>query len=73
MYLPRRPRFIFTWLFEKAAPYARNEMLGEAKKLHKVDDSLEVLAGQNPPVEEALTVISGNVHNTANLLKVWSQ
>ena len=48
-------------------------MLGEAKKLHKVDDSLEVLAGQNPPVEEALTVISGNVHNTANLLKVWSQ
>jgi hypothetical protein len=29
-----------------------------------------MLAGQNPPVEKALTVISGNVHNTANLLKV---
>jgi hypothetical protein len=29
-----------------------------------------VLADQNPPIEEALTVLSGNVHNTANLLKV---
>jgi pyruvate-formate lyase-activating enzyme len=47
-----------------------NEVLEEAKKLHRVGDSLEVLADQNPPVEEALTVISGNVHDTANLLKV---
>ena len=47
-----------------------NEVLQEAKKLHKVGDSLEVLADQNPPVEEALTVISGNVHDAANLLKV---
>jgi hypothetical protein len=47
-----------------------NELLQEAKKLHKVGDSLEVLADQNPPIEEALTVLSGNVHNTANLLKV---
>ena len=47
-----------------------NEILQEAKKLHKVGDELEVLADQNPPIEEALTVISGNVHNTANLLKV---
>ena len=47
-----------------------DEILQEAKKLHKVGDSLELLADQNPPIEEALTVISGNVHNTANLLKV---
>jgi hypothetical protein len=47
-----------------------NEVLQEAKKLHKVGDSLEVLADQNPPIEEALKVLSGNVHNTANLLKV---
>lgn len=47
-----------------------NEILQEAKKLHKVGDSLELLAEQNPPIEEALTVISENVHNTANLLKV---
>jgi hypothetical protein len=47
-----------------------NEVLQEAEKLHKVGDSLEVLADQNPPIEEALTVLSGNVHNTANLLKV---
>jgi hypothetical protein len=47
-----------------------NEILQEAKKLHKVGDSLELLADQNPPIEEALTVISENVHNTANLLKV---
>jgi hypothetical protein len=47
-----------------------DEILQEAKKLHKVGDSLELLADQNPPIEEALTVISENVHNTANLLKV---
>jgi hypothetical protein len=47
-----------------------NETLQEAKKLHDVGDSLEVLAVQNPPVEEALAVISGNVHDTANLLKI---
>jgi hypothetical protein len=47
-----------------------DEILQEAKKLHKVGDSLELLAEQNPPIEEALTVISENVHNTANLLKV---
>jgi hypothetical protein len=47
-----------------------NEVLQEAKKLHKVGDSLEVLADQNPHIEEALTVLSGNVHNTANLLNV---
>jgi hypothetical protein len=50
-----------------------NEILQEAKKLHKVGDSLEVLADQNPPIDEALTLISGNVHNTANLQKVRSR
>jgi pyruvate-formate lyase-activating enzyme len=47
-----------------------DEILQEAKKLHNVGDNLELLADQNPPIEEALTVISENVHNTANLLKV---
>ena len=47
-----------------------NEVLQEAEMLHKVGDSLEVLAGKNTPAEEALSVISGNVHNAANLLQV---
>jgi hypothetical protein len=47
-----------------------NEILHEAKKLDDVSDRLDVLADEHPPVEEALTVISGNVHETANLLKV---
>jgi hypothetical protein len=47
-----------------------NEILKEAKKLHAVGDRLDVLADEHPPVEEALNVISGNVHDTANLLKV---
>jgi hypothetical protein len=46
------------------------EILQEAKKLHEVGNRLDVLANKNPPVEEALTVISGNVHDTAKLLKV---
>jgi hypothetical protein len=54
----------------KPPPMPANEILQEAKMLHKVGYSLEVLADQNPPIEEALTVISRNVHNTANLLKV---
>jgi hypothetical protein len=47
-----------------------NEILQEAKKLHKLGDSLHVLAEQHAPVAEALAILSGNVHNTANLLKV---
>jgi hypothetical protein len=47
-----------------------DEILQEAEKLHAVGDRLDVLADEHPPVEEALTVISGNVHDTANLLKV---
>jgi len=46
------------------------EILQEANTLHAVGDRLDVLADNNLPVEEALTVISGNVHETANLLKV---
>ncbi len=47
-----------------------DEILQEAKNLHKVGASLEVLADQNPPIEEALIIISENVHDTADLLKV---
>ncbi|MGA3034718.1 MAG: hypothetical protein ABSD70_15650 [Terracidiphilus sp.] len=46
------------------------EILQEANTLHAVGDRLDVLADKNPPVEEALNVISGNVHHTAKLLKV---
>jgi hypothetical protein len=47
-----------------------NEILQEARKLRKVSDSLDALAEQHAPVAEALSVISGNVRNTANLLQV---
>ena len=47
-----------------------HEILLEAKKLHKVSDSLDVLAAQHAPLEEALTVLSGNVRSSANLLEV---
>ena len=46
------------------------EILEEANTLHDVGDRLNVLADKNPPVEEALNVISGNVRDSANLLKV---
>jgi hypothetical protein len=47
-----------------------NEILQEARKLHKLGDILDVLAARHAPVAEALAILSGNVHNTANLLKV---
>jgi hypothetical protein len=46
------------------------EILDEAEKLHEVGDSLQGLANSHPTVEDALNIISGNVHNSANLLKV---
>jgi hypothetical protein len=46
------------------------EILQEAKTLHALGDRLDVLANKNLPVEEALNVISGNVRDTANLLKI---
>jgi hypothetical protein len=47
-----------------------NEILQEAKKLHKVSDSLDELAGKNAPLEEALSILAGNVRNSATLLEV---
>jgi hypothetical protein len=47
-----------------------NEILQEAKKLHKVSDSLDVLAEQHAPISEALSILSGNVRNSATLLEV---
>jgi len=46
------------------------EILLEAKKLHKVSDSLELLATQHAPLAEALTILSGSVRNSATLLEV---
>ena len=47
-----------------------HEILLEANKLRKVSDNLDVLATQHAPLAEALTVLSGNVRNSAMLLEV---
>jgi hypothetical protein len=47
-----------------------NEILQEAKKLHKVSDSLDVMAEQHAPISEALSLLSGSVRNSATLLEV---
>ena len=47
-----------------------NEILQEAKKLHKVSDSLDALAVQHTPISEALSILSGSVRNSATLLEV---
>jgi hypothetical protein len=47
-----------------------NEILQEAKKLHKVSDSLDLLAEQHAPISEALSLLSGSVRNSATLLEV---
>jgi hypothetical protein len=47
-----------------------NEILQEATKLHKVSDSLDVLAQQHAPISEALSILSGSVRNSATLLEV---
>jgi hypothetical protein len=47
-----------------------NEILQEAKKLHKVSDSLDVLAAQHAPISEALSILSGSVRGSATLLEV---
>jgi hypothetical protein len=46
------------------------EILQEAKKLHKVSDSLDVLAEEHSPIAEALSILSGSVRNSATLLEV---
>ena len=45
-------------------------ILQEARKLHKVSDSLDVLAGEHAPISEALSILSGSVRNSATLLEV---
>jgi hypothetical protein len=49
---------------------AANEILQEAKKLHKVSDSLEVLAAQTTPISEALSILSGSIRGSATLLEI---
>jgi hypothetical protein len=46
------------------------EILLEADKLHKVSDSLDILAEQNAPISEALSILSGTVRQSATLLRV---
>jgi len=45
-------------------------ILYEVEQLHDVSERLEVLAGQHPPVSEALMTISGSVRSTATILGV---
>ena len=47
-----------------------NAIMHEAQQLYSVSDRLDSLAGQHPPVSEALITISGSVRNTATLLEV---
>jgi hypothetical protein len=47
-----------------------NEILQEAKKLHRVSDSLDTLAEQHAPISEALTILAGTVRSSATLLEV---
>lgn len=46
------------------------EILQEAKRLHKIAESLSILAHQHAPATEALSILSGNVRNSAMLLEV---
>jgi hypothetical protein len=47
-----------------------HEILQEARKLHSISESLDVLAAQHVPIGEALSILSGNVRNSATLLEV---
>jgi hypothetical protein len=49
------------------------EILQEAKKLHKVSESLDLLADQHAPVAEALMILAGTVRNSASLLEILVQ
>jgi len=51
-------------------PMPATAILQEARKLHKVSDSLDVLAGKHAPISEALSILSGSVRNSATLLEV---
>jgi hypothetical protein len=46
------------------------EILQEAKKLHKISESLYILAHQHTPITEALSILSGSIRNSATLLEV---
>ena len=46
------------------------DILKEVNHLNSVSDRLELLADQDPLVEEALMSVSGNVRNTASVLEV---
>jgi hypothetical protein len=46
------------------------DILKEVNQLNGVSDRLELLADQNPSVEDALMSVSGNVRNTATALEV---
>ena len=47
-----------------------HEILQEARKLHTVSDSLDLLATQHAPIGDALSILSGSVRNSATLLEV---
>jgi hypothetical protein len=47
-----------------------HEILQEARKLHTVSDSLDLLAAQHAPIGDALSILSGSVRNSATLLEV---
>jgi hypothetical protein len=46
------------------------EILQEARKLRRVCESLELLASQDGPTSEALSILSGTIRNSAALLEV---
>ena len=46
------------------------EILNEVNKLCAVSNSLDLLAKQDAPVAEALAILSRNVRNSADLLRV---
>jgi hypothetical protein len=46
------------------------QILQEAKKLHRVSESLDSLAAQHAPISEALSVLSASVRKSATLLEV---
>jgi len=46
------------------------QILQEASRLYKVSESLDMLAGQDVHLADALTILSGSVRSSATLLEV---
>jgi hypothetical protein len=46
------------------------QILQEARKLHKVSECLDKLAEQHAHLAEGLTILSGSVRNSATFLEV---